>query len=129
MALGSQFVGSIWSWFHFTVALVDGIHFSHVPSSTLMRHQCIVAPLVQERLSFDSDMGLYLHFFSPYGNLQDLLTILNLPHLLMHRLFFAHINNLLGNHYFLLFSFDLLILILLRFIYTREFPTEVFAPC
>ena len=100
VALGSHFVGSIWSSFHFTASSVNEIHFSHVPSSTLMVHQCIVAPLLQESLSFDSDMGLYLHFGSPYDDMQDLATILNLQHLLLHCLYFAHINKPLGNHYF-----------------------------
>ena len=129
MPLGSQFMGSIWSSFYFTGALVDGIYFSHVPSFTLMLHHCIAPPLMQESLSFDSDMGLYLHFCSPYDDIQDLLTILDLLHLLLHHLCFAHINRPSGNHYFLLFSFAFLILILLCFIYIREFQTEDFAPC
>ena len=122
-------MGSIWLWFHFIVASVDVIHFAHVPSSTLILHQCILSPLMQESLSFDSDMGLYLHFCSSYDDLQDLITILDLSHLLLHRLCFAHISRRLGNHYFLLFSFVFLILILLRFIYTIEFPSEDLAPC
>ena len=109
MALGSQFVGSIWSWFRFTAASVDRIHFAHVPSSTLMLHHCIVSPLMQESLSFDSDMALYLHFCSSYDDLQDLLTIFDLPHSLLHHLCFPHINRPSCNHYFLLFSFVLLI--------------------
>ena len=129
MPLGSQFVGSIWSWFCLTTASIDEIHFAHVPSSTLMLHQCILAPLMQERLSFDSDMGLYFNFGSPYDDLQDLVRILDLPHLLLHLLRFANIYKASGNHFFLLFSFSSLILILLRFIYTIEFPIEVFAPC
>ena len=129
VALCSQFVGSIWSWFHFTASSVEGIHFSHVPSSTLMLHQCIVAPLMQKSLSFDLDMGLYLHFGSPCDDMQDLVTILDLRHLLLHHLCFAHINKPSGNHYFLLFSFTFLILILLCFIYIREFQTEDFTPC
>ena len=129
MALSSQFVGSIWLWFCFTTASINEIHFDHVPSSTLMLHQCIVAPLMQESLSFDSDMGLYLNFGSPYDDLQDLFTILDLPHLQLHRLFFAHKYKASGNHYFLLFSFSLLILILSCFVYNRDFPTEVFTAC
>ena len=128
LPLGSQFVGSIWSWFHFTATLVDGIHFSHVPSSTLMLQQCIVAPLIQESLSFDSYTGVYLHFCSPYDDLQGLLTILDLRHLLLHHFCFAHINKPSRKHYFLLFVFALLILILLCFIYIGEFPIEVFSP-
>ena len=114
--LGSEFVGSIWSWFRFTVASVDEIHLFYVPSSTLMLHQCIVAPLMQESLSFDSDMGLYLNFGSPYDNFQDFGTILDLPHLLLHRLCFAHIYKASGNHYFLLFAFALVVLIFQCFV-------------
>ena len=74
-------------------------------------------------------MGLYLQFCSSYDDLQDFLTIFHLQHSLLHRLCFPHINRPSSNHYFLLFSFALLIFILFSFIYTREFPTEVFAPC
>ena len=69
-----------------------------------MFHQCILAQLMQEILSYDSDMGQYLNFFSPYGDLQNLVTILHLPHLLLHSLCFAHINKPSGNHYLLLFA-------------------------
>ena len=91
-----------------------------------MFHQCIVAQLMQESLSYDLDMGQYLHFCSPYDDLQNLVTILHLLHLLLQCLCFAHINRPSGNHYFLLFAAH--ILILLCFIYIREFPTKVFAP-
>ena len=103
VVLGSHFMGSIWSWFRFTVASVDGIHFAHVPSSTLILHQCIVAPLMQETLVFDLDMGLYLNFGSSYDNMQGLVTIIDLQHLLLHHLCFAHINKPLGNYYFVTF--------------------------
>lgn len=93
-------MGSIWSWFRFTIASVNGIHFAHVPSSKLMLHQCIVAPLMQETFSSDSDMGLCLYFGSPYNDMQDLVTIFNSRHLLLHHLCFAHINKPSGNHYF-----------------------------
>ena len=67
-----------------------------------MFHQHIVSQLMQESLSYDSDMGQYLHFCSPYGDLQNIVTIVHLPHLLLHRLCFAHIKRTSCNHYFLL---------------------------
>ena len=85
-------------------------------------------------LSFEINMGLYLYFCSSYDDLQYLLTIFDLPHLLLHCLCFPHINRPSGNHYFLLFSFVLLILILLCFIYTSSFHQNIshlvkFAQC
>ena len=128
LPLGSQFVGSIWLWFCLTTISIDEIQFSYVPSFTLMFHQYIVAPLMHENLSFDLDMALTLHFFSSYDGLQDLLTILDLPHLLLHHLYFPHINMPSRNHYFLLFSFVLLTFIFLCLIYTQSFASEDFAP-
>ena len=78
----------------------------------LMFHQCIVSQLMQEILSYDSDMGQYLHLCSAYDDLQNLVTIL---HLLLRRLCFAHINRPSGNH----------ILILVRFIYTSQFAVSL----
>ena len=92
-----------------------------------MFHQCIVAQLMQESLSYDSDMGQYIHFCSPYGDHQNLVTILHLLHLLLHRLCFAYINKPSCNHYLLMFASH--ILILLRSIYARDFPTKVFVAC
>ena len=97
--------------------------------SMLMLHQCIVAPLMQEILSFDSDMGLFLNCISAYEDLEDLVTILDLAGLLLHRLCFAHIYKSLGNQYFLLFAFALLVFLLLCFGYTRDFGTEVLPLC
>ena len=82
----------------------------------LMFHQCIVAQSMQESLSYDSDMGQYLHLCSAYDDLQNLVTIMHLSHLLLHRICFAHINRPSGNHIFILQSF----------IYTLQFPTKVF---
>ena len=61
----------------------------------LMFHQCIIAQSMQEIFSYDSDMGQYLHLFSAYDDLQNLVTIL---HLFLHHLCFAHINKPSGNH-------------------------------
>ena len=81
----------------------------------LMFHQCIVAQLMQEILSYDLDMGQYLYLCSAYDDLQNLVTIVHLPDLLLHLLCFAHINRPLGNH----------ILILVRFIYTSQFAVSL----
>ena len=70
-------------------------------------------------------MALYLQFFSSYDDLQNFLTIFHLRHALLHRLCFPHINRPSGNHYFLLFAFVLLILILFCFIYTSSFHHKI----
>ena len=111
----SIFTLTIWPSFHFTGASLKSIQFSHVPLSTaLMFHQCIVAQLMQESLSYDSDMGQYLHLCSAYGDLENHVTILHLSRLLLHHLCFAHINRPSGNHIF----------ILVHFIYTSQFAVS-----
>ena len=93
--------------------------------SMLMLHQCIVAPLMQENLSFASNMTLYLNCGSTYQDLEDLVTILDLPSLLLHHLCFAHLYKASGNQYLVLFGFVLLVLILFPFVYTRYFAIDI----
>ena len=73
--------------------------------------------------------GLFLNCGSAYEDLKDVVTILDLSGLLLHRLFFAHIYKDSGNQYFLLFFFAFLVLILLCFGYTRDFRTKVLPLC
>ena len=84
--------------------------------SMLMLHQCIVASLMQEILSFASYMGLYINYGSAYEDIKDLVTILDLLGLLLHRLFFAHLYKASGNQYLVLFRFGFLVLLLLPFV-------------
>ena len=112
----SVFTLTIWSSFRFTGASLKSIQFAHVPLSTaLMFHQCIVAQLMQESLSYDYNMGKYLHLCSAYGDLENHVTIIHLSRLLLHCLCFAHINRPSGNHIFIMVCFN----------YTSEFAVSL----
>ena len=88
-----------------------------------MLHQCIVAPLMHESWSFHSDMGIFLNCDLSYEDLEDLVRIFGLPGLFLHLLCFAHLYEVSGNQYFLLFGFGLLVLLLLVYVYTKGFAT------
>ena len=133
MALGSQFVGSFWSQLDFTITRVDEEYFVDVPSLTKMlyvnassMHCCSINA---RKLVIGFTDGLFLNCGSAYENLEYVVTILDLPSLLLHHLCFAHIYKALSKQYFLLFAFTLLVLVLLRFDYTRDFGTKVLPLC
>ena len=133
VGLGSDFVGSIWSWFGFIVARVDEEHFVNVPSSTWMlyvnassMHCCSINA---RKLVIWFTNGLFLNCGSAYEDLEDVVTFLDLLGLLLHHLCFAHIYKASSNQYLVMFAFSLLVFLLLHFDYTRDFRTEVLPLC